>query len=174
MHLPLVGNRLVLRKFRESDINDDYIAWLNDKKLMKFSRHRHEDHSPESCRTYHSTFLGSGNYFLAIVDASSGVLVGTLTVYINQFGKSADLGILLGNPIFRGRGYADEAWKLAVNHLLEEVGIQKVTAGTLSENLSMIRIILGSGMILESIKKAPQELAASGPLDVLYFSRTAN
>ena len=31
---------LKIRNFRLTDIDDEYISWLNDKKLMKFSRHK--------------------------------------------------------------------------------------------------------------------------------------
>ena len=31
---------LKIRNFRLTDIDDEYISWLIDKKLMKFSRHK--------------------------------------------------------------------------------------------------------------------------------------
>ena len=90
-----------------------------------------------------------------------------MTLYVKPHHCTVDVGILLGK---RGMGYGKEAWSLVIDWLLNNCQVRKVTAGTLSCNFSMIRLMEYVGMHQEAIRK-DQELVEGKPQDIVYFAK---
>lgn len=141
----LRGPDIILEPFSESFISPTYVSWLNNSDLMQFSRQRLHTHTPESCLQFYRTFEHSPNYFWAVVANQLGH-IGNLTANVDCFNRVADLTILVGDPRARGTGLALAAWKTAINYLLNDGGLRKVTAGTMSCNVQMLKIMQRSGM----------------------------
>ena len=57
------------------------------------------------------------------------------------------MGIMIGSE-HEGKGYGLEAWSTLMKFLLTEK-VQKITAGTVKENLGMMKIMEKSGMSLD-------------------------
>lgn len=160
---------LSLRPFEPRDITDDYLGWLSDPNVMRFSNQRFRSHTENSCFDYFASFSGSSNHFLAISDRDDGVLFGTMTIYHNVFHGTADIGIMIGKS-FWGRGFGAVAF-CAVVQVLENSGvIRKITAGAVSLNLGMVRIMEKAGMYHEATRQA-QELVEGEPMDVVYYAK---
>jgi RimJ/RimL family protein N-acetyltransferase len=168
----LESKRLRLRAFTPEDIQTNYVAWLNDPEIVRFSNQRFHKHSESSCRQYLASFTHTENRFLAIEDKLTHELIGTLTMYINSHHQTADVGILIGNTSHWGKGYGYEAFTLAVESLLQ-AKLRKVTAGTMACNLGMIKVMEKCGMALEATRTA-QEVLDGQPVDILYFAKFSN
>lgn len=166
----LNGERLSLRSFRQSDITSEYIAWLNDPLVVRFSNQRFRRHDARTCTAYLASFESTDNLFLAIEARDLGRSVGTMTAYRNRHHGTADLGIMVGDRRVWGRGYGLEAWTLLLDWLLSVCLIRKVTCGTLACNLPMRAIAERSGMHLEAARQA-QEIVEGENQDVLYFAK---
>lgn len=166
----LTGERLYLRPFVESDITADYIRWLNDPGVVRFSNQRFRHHDKKSCQDFLNTFSGSDNLFLAIQLSDDKRLIGTMTAYISPHHGTADMGLLIGERELWGHGFGQEAWNLLLNHLLRVRMLRKVTAGTLRCNIGMSRIMERSGMRMEAVR-SQQELVDGEPQDVLHFAK---
>ena len=52
----LEGSLVELSLFTQSDITQEYISWLNDADVVKFSNQRFFTHDLESCQAYLSSF----------------------------------------------------------------------------------------------------------------------
>jgi len=169
---PLLGDRVKLAPFREADITDEYIGWLNDPIVTRFSNQRFLTHDRETCRRYLASFEGTPNLFLSIRKQDDDRPIGTMTAYINRHHGTADLGILVGDRSGWGQGYGKDAWDTLSRLLLEESGIRKLTAGTLEPNEAMVHIAHCSGMELEARRRS-QELFEGEPVDVLHFAKFA-
>lgn len=142
----IVAPNLLIAPFAETDLRPAYVDWLNDQHLMRYSEQRLKRHTLESCRAYLRSFQGTPHHFWALRHAALG-LVGTMTAYLDPIqGDSADLGILVGHPLARGRGIGREAWRAVMETLLGPLGLGSVTAGTLEVNTPMRRIMAGTGM----------------------------
>jgi RimJ/RimL family protein N-acetyltransferase len=165
-NLVLRGQHVTLHSFTAADINADYVGWLNDRELMKFSNQRFRNHSETSCRDYLATFAGTRNLFLAI--RHEGRLVGTMTVYRMPAHGTADIGLLVGGG-GQGRGWGRDAWATMLDYLLR-TGTRKVTGGTLRCNTAMVRIMQACGMEADGVRVG-QELVDGQPQDILYFAR---
>lgn len=167
---PLIGKKVSLQAFTESDITDEYIAWLNDPEVVRFSNQRFVQHTLSSCKQYLSTFKGNENLFLAVKMKESDTMVGTMTAYISVPHRTADMGILIGNRRYWGQGVGLDAWSTLMDHLFAAHEIRKVTGGTLRCNIGMIKIMERSGMHCEAVR-ARQELVEGEAQDALYFAR---
>lgn len=142
--------RLLIRPFSERYLTPRYVGWLNDPLVVCHSEQRHRSHTPDSCRQYWQSFANTPHYFWAItvLDPSVGH-IGNINAYINVANSVADVGILVGERLFWGKGYGLEAWLAVCNYLLRDVGIRKVTAGTIAVNRGMLRIMEKAGMVAD-------------------------
>ena len=139
------GTSITLHPFSEAFISAAYIGWLNDAKLMRFSRQRLYTHTRESCLEFLRSFESSPNYFWAIVAGELGH-IGNITANVDTVNKLADLTIMVGDPRARDTGLALAAWKTAMDYLLVDGKLRKVTAGTAASNVPMLKIMQRSGM----------------------------
>ena len=141
---------VVLQHFNYSFITKEYINWLNNSELMKYSENRHEKHTSKSCKKYYETFHNSKDLLFAIIDSKSNEHVGNINAYIDNYNGTADIGILVGK-VQKGYGYI--AWIKMIEILFQKKDIRKITAGTMSENIPMLKIFEKSGMEYEYRKK---------------------
>ena len=138
---PLAGENLDLVLFNPDHICDEYVGWLNDKEVVKYSNQRFKHHDINSCLAYYRSFECSENLFIAIHSKVQNKFIGTMPVYYSKYHDVADIGIMIGDKNYWGKGLGYEAWKLLMNFLISEVNVRKVTGGTLSCNSSMIKIM---------------------------------
>ena len=165
-HFQLTGQLVTLRPFTSSNITSEYIGWLNNPTVVRYSNQRFRAHDVESCRAYLSSFRNTDNMFLAIY--SENEFVGTMTAYVSQHHKTADLGIMIGHQNW-GKGFGTDAWTTLMRHLFQ-TGIRKVTGGTLRSNTAMVDIMMKAGMKPDGVRVA-QELVDGKPEDILYFAK---
>ncbi len=143
----LETRRLRIVPFAEEHLTSRYVGWLNDPDVVRYSEQRHRRHTLESCGDFWRSFAGTSNCFWAVIDREGGLgHIGNLTAYVDAHNLVADVGILLGAKEAWGRGHGTEAWLAACAYLFGECAMRKVTAGTLSVNEGMLRIIRKTGM----------------------------
>ena len=164
------GSSVTLCYMRPEYITDQYVGWLNDPDVVKYSNQRFQLHTLKSCMSYLNSFVDTTNYFLAIMENHSGVICGSITAYLNIYHNTADLGLMVGDRSLWGRGYGLEAWELLMRHLGTLKKVRKITGGTLSCNIGMITIMERAGMKLEAVKKQ-QELVGEVPMDMHYYAK---
>jgi RimJ/RimL family protein N-acetyltransferase len=164
---PLQGSRISLKLFQENDITEDYLSWLNDPEVVKFSNQRFKQHSKESCLNYLHSFANANALFLSIQNQQCPL--GTMSVYFNPHHQTADIGIMVGNKNCWGQGIGYEAWLLLLTTLIETVSVRKVTGGTLSCNKSMVRIMEKCGMQPDGIRCA-HEMVGGKVYDIIHFA----
>lgn len=164
----IVSARLHVMPFGEEHINARYISWLNDPGVTRYSERRHEKHTISSGRAYWHSFQGTPHRLWAI-EVTQPLLgyIGTMTTYIDDVNRVADVGILIGEQSAWGQGFGLEAWQTLCTWLLNDVGIRKITAGTVVDNKAMLAIMEKSGMVPDGVRKA-QVLLAGKPTDVIH------
>lgn len=165
----LTGSKILLRPFLQSDITPDYISWLNDPEVVRYSNQRFIKHTEESCRAFWGSFQDTSNLFLSVRRKSDSLPIGTMTAYFSQHHGTVDMGILIGQKSVWGMGYGQDAWETLL-WWLNSRGIRKVTAGTLSCNKPMKRIIEKSGMCFEGLRRQ-QEIVGGVAYDLLYYGK---
>lgn len=166
----LVGRKVLLRPFQQSDITSEYISWLNDPDVVRYSNQRFVTHTELSCLKYLETFLNTSNLFFSVRTKADDLAVGTMTAYVSVPHGTADIGILIGQKSVWGTGVGQDAWDTLLNWLIDQRRVRKVTAGTLSSNKAMIVIMERSGMHREAVRPK-QEMLDGEPVDLHYYGK---
>ena len=52
----------MIRNFKSSDINNDYVSWLNDKNITKFSNQRFMKHQ-KTCKDFYNSIKKEMMFF---------------------------------------------------------------------------------------------------------------
>lgn len=166
----LVGSKVLLRPFTLADITPEYVAWLNDPVVVRYSNQRFLRHTEESCRRYYDTFANTPNLFVSVRTKSDNLTVGTMTAYVSPHHETVDIGIMIGRRSVWGSGLGQDAWDTLLDWFLNERRIRKVTAGTMRCNRAMIKLMERSGMVIEAVRRE-QELLNGIPEDILLYGK---
>ena len=134
--------------FVESDISNQYLAWLNNSHHMQYSDQQLKVHTIDTSVDYLNSFKNTPNLFLKVLNISRE-MVGTLTVYIDVISNIHNCGILIDSNLV-GRGYGKRAWTALTHKVCPSLGARKIVAGTLESNYAMIKLFDASDMSLET------------------------
>ena len=168
--LPINQGRVGIRIFTDRDITEDYISWLNDPEVVKYSNQRFKFHDHDSSKAFLKSIDNLDAIFLKIVHLESNEFIGTMTVYFSINHNTADIGIMVGNRKFWNQGLGEEAWTTVMNFLLDKLNVRKVTGGALACNKGMIRIFEKAGMVQDGIRR-DQEIFDNKAHDIVYFAK---
>jgi RimJ/RimL family protein N-acetyltransferase len=165
--------RLRLEPFSEAHLNEHYVGWLNDPEVVRFSEQRHQTHTLESCRDFIASFQGTANGLWAIRDKQNDLHhVGNISTEIDAETGTGDIRILIGERAAWGTGIGAEAWMRVMAHLFDDLGLARVTAGTLEGNRGMLKIMEKSGM-LETHRRPGPTPVDGRTMDMIYAERRA-
>ena len=167
------GKRILIRDFKLTDIDHEYISWLNDPDVMKFSNQRFTTHTRKTCKVFYNLINNSADKFLLITLKDSKEKIGTMTAHIFKNHKTADIGILIGKKSVWGQGLGEEAWNLVMNYLLKKKSIRKVTGGTLSCNKGMLKIFKKTSMEIDGVRKN-HELVKGKYYNIIHYTKFNN
>ena len=166
----LSGRYVTLRSFTEQDLTDQYISWLNDPFVVRWSNQRFVRHDRASCQRFLNSFARGPNKFFSIRESASGLALGTATAYLSPHHGTADAGILLGERGFWGKGLGQDAWNTLIGWLSARPDLRKLTAGTLACNRPMVRLMERSGMTLEAVRRR-HEVVDGREVDILLYAK---
>lgn len=150
---PINSQGLKIGQFTKKNITNEYISWLNNKKLMQLSEQSFKNHTKKTCLHYLQEIKKTSNLFLAIIDIAKNKHIGNITVYYNKNYKTAEISLLIGSQRYRGKGFGTLAWILICKFLFKKMNVRKISGGTLSPNKSMLKIFKKSGMSYEARRR---------------------
>ena len=161
----LPSSDIYLRRFSILDIDSVHLKEINDTNHLRYSQNSLVKTTYLSACQYLEEVCKEGAY-LAIIDKCNE-RVGTLTLRVNGERKDIEIGILIYKR-YSGRGFGTTAWLTAMNGLNKVFGSYRIWAGTLEENIAMIRLLEKSGFHL--ISKESQDYFRNGKIkSVLFF-----
>ena len=150
---PIQGNNITLRKLLLSDINETYCSWLNDPDTNRYLEARLINWDIEKLRHYY-LINDVIDILMAIIDKRNNKHIGNIKLSaIDEIHRRAELGILIGDKDYWGKGVATEAINLATNYCFSKLELHKVTAGAYKENLGSIKAFLKNGYCIEGERK---------------------
>lgn len=148
----LEGARLRLRPVLEEDYTDEYLGWLNDPEINRWSQRRAFPSDREQMRQYGQALAarpGQG-FVLAMIHKPSGAHIGNISlVNIQLVHRCAEIAILIGRGEFRGQGLGGEAIHLLAGHAFAALNMHRVFAGTF--NPAFVRCVEKIGWTREGV-----------------------
>jgi len=150
MDSPLHTERLVLRAINtEEDKLGDYLGWLRDVESNSFIQSARIDYRIEELIEFIKSVNSDVNAILfGIFLKSNFQFIGTLKIQPIDFTLgTAWLGIMIGNPEFRGRGYGREAMQGVLKFLFNSLKLKEVFLGVDLKNFDAIALYETLGFI---------------------------
>lgn len=137
-----------IERFEQEDITVEYLSWLSDKELMRYSSQGNLNHTVNTSLSYIDELRSGEGEFLKIILSRTKEMIGTLSLRRTSL-EVIDLGIMIGAQNSKGRGAGTKAWGMGLIYAWENFPIERITAGAKYENKAMINIIQRSGMIFD-------------------------
>lgn len=165
----LNGERIRLVPFHEGFLTERYVSWLNDPEVVRLSDQRFHNHTLESCREYYLSYQHTPNWFWAIEITGSQHHIGNINAFVEDRHSVADIGIVIGEKDYWGKGLATDAYRLAVDFLFCDIQIRKITVGTISANVGMLNVMKKLGMKPDGIR-VKQNLFEGQEVDSIHMA----
>ena len=94
-------------------------------------------------------------YFWAIHRKDNKVHIGNIKIDpINIKTKSGEYGILIGDKLSWGKGFAKEATIQILEYCFEELKLSKVTLGVIEDNIKATSLYKNIGFVIDEKKEA--------------------
>jgi ribosomal-protein-alanine N-acetyltransferase len=170
--LPLETERLILRRFTESDTEAMFKNWASDPEVTKYLVYDTCTTLDETKKRISEWFAYLENYesdVFAIVLKETDEIIGTIDFAVTDAdAKSAEVGYQLGKAWW-GKGHAAEALNALIYYLFESVGLNRSWADYDSRNPNSGRVMQKAGLVYEGTSR--QCKIRSGDLvDRVYYA----
>lgn len=128
---PIRSDGCLLEVLRAADVTPAYVAWMNDPEVTRFLTPQAHSYGRDSLIAYVAARLDSGtDLFCAIRTAEGHRHIGNIKLGgIDRVLSRGDIGIVLGDRAFWGRGYATRAIAAMTRHAHSVLGLDWVIAG---------------------------------------------
>lgn len=155
MEIPtLQGEQIFLRRLTEDDATQDYVDWMNDPEVNQYLESRFYTQTVESTKAFIRSVTNDNNFQFGIFEKETGKHIGNIKVgSINHYHKYADVGFLIGDKSYWGRGIATEAIYLVSEFAFKTLKLHKLWGGAYSPNIGSMKAFLKNGYQQEGAKK---------------------
>jgi len=149
------NNKVYLREIEVSDINNNYLNWMNSKVVNQYMETRFNKQTINTIKQFIENIKDDkSSKIFAICDSLTKQHIGNIKLGpINFNHKKADISFFIGDKDYWGKGYATEAIKLMINYGFNIKKLHKITAGVYEKNISSIKALKQNDFIVEGIKK---------------------
>jgi RimJ/RimL family protein N-acetyltransferase len=147
----LHGEIISLLPLSVDDVTLRYVAWLNDPNVNRYLESRFNEHTIDSVRDFvQSQADNEFVHFWKILENGSSTHVGNIKLGpIEPYHLVADIGLMIGEDAYRGRGIGRQAVSLVTNYAMNTLHLAKVSAHAYEVNEASIRLFLSLGFQIE-------------------------
>ena len=149
--------RFLLKTLTEEDVSDRYLGWLNNEGVRSFITAAKRTSTITSLREYVRIQSAlPDTLFLGIFGKDNNLHVGNIKYQPVDSQKSyAIMGILIGDPAYRGIGVASEAIKESAIWLKRHRNINQIVLGVHKKNEAAVRAYRKAGFQIASTPHIP-------------------
>lgn len=154
MLITMKTGRLILRPFTIDDATRvQELAGNKDvAKTTLGIPHPYPIEAAEQWIKNHPKMMKNGVFPFAIVLKAEDILIGTMTIRINDTHKKGELAYWVGKEYW-GNGYATEAAKEIVRYGFENLNLNRIWAKAMSKNPASSKVMMNVGMKKEGVLK---------------------
>ena len=147
----LKGKRINLRPMNMGDLDGPYMDWLNDYEITRFLETGAFPTTRASLQSYlKSVARHPNNVMLAIIDRKTKKHVGNIKLgNIHPIHRNGDVGILVGDRRFWGKGYGSEATDMVLDWGFSRLNLHKITLGVYADHAPAVRAYKKLGFKIE-------------------------
>ena len=151
----ITGKRIYLRLLELTDLDGNYVSWLNDPIVSQNNSHHIFPYSKESAESFiKETFIQNDKLVLAVCVKDDDVHIGNISLQkIDFFNQTAEFAIMLGEKEYWGKGYSKEAAELIIHHGFNTMNLKRIHCGTFENNMAMQKLAKYLGFIEEGRRR---------------------
>lgn len=149
--------RFRLRELTLEDVTERYLGWFRDTEAARHIASAAATRDLSDLREYVAARLNREDVlFLGIFDRTTGEHIGNLKYEpVNAAEGYAIMGILIGEPAYRGRGVAAEVLAESARWLRDRRQIKQIVLGVSTDNARAIRGYQAAGFAIEDSPYMP-------------------
>jgi RimJ/RimL family protein N-acetyltransferase/ubiquinone/menaquinone biosynthesis C-methylase UbiE len=168
--LRLDGRQVYLRRLQSDDVGDRYLRWLRTTEVNQFLEVRLNPPNIEQLKLQIDRLIKDPcNVMFAIVARETDEHIGNIKIGpINWFHRTSEVGFLIGEPAYWGRGIMTEVLGLVNRYAFDVLNLHKLTAGCYSSNLGSMRAMEKVGYAYEGVRVAQFQCNGKFVDQVLY------
>lgn len=151
--LRIVTDRFLLRPLRPEDASARYSSWLEEPQAARYIVSARKPHDLSALRAYIKERAARKDVlFLGIfLRNGPGEHIGNIKFEpVNELEGFAVMGILIGEPAWRGKGATTEVLEASIAWLAERHGIREVILGVEREHVAAIHAYEKAGFTVEA------------------------
>ncbi len=149
-------NRLLLRRFFESDAQMMFDNWANDHDVTRYltwPTHKDVEISKSVLAEWIDSYENKEFYQWAVVLKDINEAIGSISVVnLSNNNEHCEIGYCIGK-LFWDNGITTEALKAVISYLFNEVGFERISAIHQSENIASGKVMKKAGMQYEGRKR---------------------
>ena len=142
-----------IRVLKPNEVTENYVKWFLDKNVTKYSENQYREFSFETQVAYVDNCLKNENISLYGIFENKRHIGNVTLDNINFIHKRAELTYIIGERDFWGKGIAKRAITEIIKIARQEFKLNKLYAGTASNNIASKKVLEFNGFILEGVRK---------------------
>jgi [ribosomal protein S5]-alanine N-acetyltransferase len=137
----ILTDRFLLRNIEEKDVTERYLNWFHDLQTRKYIAAASNTKSLLDIRRYVKERVNRDDVlFLGIFEKNSLLHIGNIKYEpVNSELGYAIMGIMIGDPEYRGKGVGTEVLKASADWLKLHCNIKQIVLGVSEDNPGAIR-----------------------------------
>ncbi|MGF1555127.1 GNAT family N-acetyltransferase [Paucihalobacter sp.] len=150
-NIDIESERLTYKRVSSEHISEDYVSWINDSEVNRYLETR-GNYTLDLLKSYIEQQYDKATFFWAIHLKDSNKHIGNIKIDpINFETKSGEYGILIGDKLNWGKGYASEATIRIINYCFDELELTKITLGVIEDNVSAVNLYKKLGFKIDEV-----------------------
>lgn len=162
--------RFQLRPLTIEDVGADYVAWLNDSEVTRWTASAGRSHSLETAQAYVARHDNAASYHLGIFVRADGRHIGNFSVRIDHYHKVAEINVLVGDKRWWGARVVLEARAAVIDWLFNSMDMHKIIGTPFSVNAPAIFNYQVHGFVLEGVLRSHRLIGNGNRVDVLNMA----
>lgn len=147
----LEGDKIYLRAIAKSDVNQNYLNWLNDKDTTRgLASGLFPSTLMELEQFVERAIHNKDVVMFAICDKTNDQHIGNIKIdHFDWVSRTCELGLLIGDKNYWGKGIGFEACHLTLSYAFQTLNIRKVILAVYENNPAAIGLYKKLGFQLE-------------------------
>lgn len=145
----IVNKNCYLKVLTDKDIKNNYVNWLNDYEITKYTEQKKTVHTKASIKKFVNDKLNSK------ADLHFGIFfknehIGNIKLGpINWEHLNSEISYFIGEKKYWGQGIASQVVKSLVMFAFEKIGLEKINAGYYKNNIASKKVFKKCGFLIE-------------------------
>ena len=140
------GDKVILQCLNKKNISPNYSRWLIDKNVNKYLEVRFQNKNELKQKSFSKiNFYNNSKNIVIFGIFHNKEHIGNIKIENNKFHRRAEIGLLIGNKNFWGKGFGTEAIKIASKFAFKYFKCEILFAGSYKSNLSSINSFQKAG-----------------------------